>query len=297
MSSKYEALIVANLHKVSEGMVIKNYKELCNVFGMDIKSSGSSKKSQMKCISRFIKYKRIGNSINIIKVYEEPLELFDGRRGNVNHLSISHPDHYKFIVDDFGYDKGKIHSTGSYKLKWECSICSNHFIRSIHNICKGKTVRCTNCNSSSGEKLISKILTKLQLKQKREIKFKDLNGIGGRYLRFDFGIYDNNKLVCLIEYDGAFHDNLDRIKVHDTIKDKYCKDNNIPLLRIHHSVEWINIKMMIVRFVYGYIKLDNLKELIDIEDKVIEYKKYLDLLKNEMVTINNKISELENNIR
>ena len=65
---------------------------------------------------------------------------------------------------------------------------------------------------------------------------------------FDFAILDeNDKVLCLIEYDGEGHfnpvtimkmpykeaDNAFKNTVkHDMIKDLYCKENNIPLIRI-----------------------------------------------------------------
>lgn len=58
-------------------------------------------------------------------------------------------------------------------------------------------------------------------------------------LRFDFYLSDYN---ILIEYNGKQHyysipyfggeDTLKRQKVNDAIKEKYCQDNNIKLIRI-----------------------------------------------------------------
>ena len=68
-----------------------------------------------------------------------------------------------------------------------------------------------------------------------------------RVLPFDFGIYKNNILICIIEYDGEGHFSLIRFNrisskiakkrfkdtiQNDEIKNKYCRDNHIPLLRI-----------------------------------------------------------------
>lgn len=60
-------------------------------------------------------------------------------------------------------------------------------------------------------------------------------------LPFDFYLPFYN--LC-IEYDGELHyrcsemfggqKSLDRIKRHDDIKTKWCKENNIKLLRIHY---------------------------------------------------------------
>ena len=58
-------------------------------------------------------------------------------------------------------------------------------------------------------------------------------------LRFDFAIFDNDKISHLIEYDGEFHfrklyesHDFERQKLHDKLKNEYCVKNNIPLIRI-----------------------------------------------------------------
>jgi hypothetical protein len=103
---------------------------------------------------------------------------------------------------------------------------------------------CLKCSNSKGEIKISKILNKLNINFTREKTFKDLKGAGNGYLRFDFYLPDYN---ILIEFDGRQHFNIkyynkyygkheqndyDNLKIHDYIKTKYCKKNNIKLIRI-----------------------------------------------------------------
>lgn len=69
-------------------------------------------------------------------------------------------------------------------------------------------------------------------------------------LRFDFAILDSNDDVAkLIEYDGEFHykeyyesQTFESLQIHDE-RNQYCKDNNIPLLRIPYwefeNIKWI----------------------------------------------------------
>jgi hypothetical protein len=61
------------------------------------------------------------------------------------------------------------------------------------------------------------------------------------YYRFDCAILDNdNNLIRLIEFDGEQHykesNYYDYQTIHrnDLRKNQYCKDNNIPLVRIPH---------------------------------------------------------------
>ncbi|MFA5559251.1 MAG: hypothetical protein WDA59_07370, partial [Methanofastidiosum sp.] len=58
-------------------------------------------------------------------------------------------------------------------------------------------------------------------------------------LLFDFAIFREDKLECLLEYDGQFHylpingqSKLIYQRINDSIKNKYCKNNNIKLIRI-----------------------------------------------------------------
>ena len=66
----------------------------------------------------------------------------------------------------------------------------------------------------------------------------------GGYLRFDFAIFKNNKLYALIEYDGEQHFNItngwnntqyhQELKTRDKMKDDYCEQHNIPLIRLNY---------------------------------------------------------------
>lgn len=67
-----------NLEKLTEGMVLKNYKELCEVLGEKIKG-GKSKTLQLKELERFIKYRKEGNKFIIEEVFETPKEKIDNR--------------------------------------------------------------------------------------------------------------------------------------------------------------------------------------------------------------------------
>lgn len=117
----------------------------------------------------------------------------------------------------------------------ECPICS------INN------------RISKGEKRIKKWLDDNGYKYSQEYTFEDC--IYKNKLRFDFAVETNNDLL-LIEYDGRQHyfssedkfkqANLDIIKERDSIKNKYCEDNNLKLLRISykefHKIEDILFK-------------------------------------------------------
>lgn len=122
--------------------------------------------------------------------------------------------------------------------KFKCSYCGNIFETQITYIVSGHTSSC-GCIKSKGEEKISKILVSLNIPFKKEKYFKDCkNPKTNTYLYFDFYLPQYN---CLIEYDGEQHyiargwNNELKVKdtqYRDSIKNKYCKDNNIKLIRI-----------------------------------------------------------------
>ena len=100
-----------------------------------------------------------------------------------------------------------------------------------------------NHKSSKLELKVEKILQQNNIFFKREVSFDDLNGCNNTPLRFDFVIYKNNNIFCIIETDGEqhfkfvkhFHKNMFGFKKSlewDRRKNKYCLVHNIPLIRI-----------------------------------------------------------------
>lgn len=107
---------------------------------------------------------------------------------------------------------------------------------------------CPICNQSHGENIVMSHLSKLGLKFEFDKPYKDMKFI--KRLKFDFAIYKNEELNCVIEFDGQHHDKPatfgvlskeEAIKRHkltierDKAKNKYCLEHNIPMLRIHYT--------------------------------------------------------------
>lgn len=104
-------------------------------------------------------------------------------------------------------------------------------------------IKCPYCYGKSvGEQRIAKFLYDFNIKFTTEKTFDGLVSDTGTKLRYDFAIFDNNKIRCLIEYDGVHHyseekfkgnvSDIERVKKHDKIKDEFSITNNIPLIRI-----------------------------------------------------------------
>lgn len=101
--------------------------------------------------------------------------------------------------------------------------------------------------------MVARILDELGVKYTREFRFEDCRDKGT--LPFDFFIEEHNKII---EFDGQGHfepiygeERFVLTKRHDKIKNKYCEDNNIGLLRIPFW-ESENAKSMIINFLKLY---------------------------------------------
>jgi len=136
---------------------------------------------------------------------------------------------------------------------WECKCdCGNVTYETVGQLCrKNGTISC-GCASSKGNVIINNLLKNTQTNFKAEYSFKDLRGVKGGLLRFDFAIFNTNQSIrYLIEYDGIFHfkqqysnDSFKTTKIHDERKNEYCKLHNINLIRISY-LEKDNIENII----------------------------------------------------
>lgn len=135
------------------------------------------------------------------------------------------------------------------KVKFKCNNCENIFDCTPDNLISKNLIGCPKCSNSRGEKKISKFLDLHGIKYKQEYTFKNFKDKNS--LRFDFGVFDNDELLFLIEYDGVQHFNptnfnnlMSKEEVEkqfkdtqkkDKMKNDYCLKNNIKLLRIKYT--------------------------------------------------------------
>ena len=126
-------------------------------------------------------------------------------------------------------------SNGS--IYWHCVCeCGNEKDVLAQSLISGKSLSCgEHSNISRGNSKIIEILNNNNINYEIEKKFSSCKD--KKELPFDF--YINNKY--LIEYDGEQHFNQDSIfdyeytHKHDLIKSNWCKENNIPLIRIPYT--------------------------------------------------------------
>lgn len=94
----------------------------------------------------------------------------------------------------------------------------------------------------SKEFFIRTFLEENNIKYIKEYSFSDLKTSKGGYPRFDFAIFLEDKLYCLLEYQGEQHyktsDNYfgtyER-EVTDKLKKEYCKKKNISFYEIKYD--------------------------------------------------------------
>jgi very-short-patch-repair endonuclease len=138
-------------------------------------------------------------------------------------------------IHNFKYDYSEsIYINSRAKIK---IICPLHgiFIQCAQSHMSGSS--CPNCRESKGERQISLYLNSNNIEHIRQYKF---NNCKNKYpLPFDFYLVKYN--IC-IEFDGIQHfksmdffggdDGYEYLKINDNIKDKFCLENNIKLIRI-----------------------------------------------------------------
>ena len=131
---------------------------------------------------------------------------------------------------------------------WDCLCkkCGNVFTTRGSSIRAGYINSC-GCIHSINEQNITQLLIKNNIQFATQYTFSDLLGVGGKPLRFDFAIFNNNKLSHLIEYNGSQHyikpngvwgESFDNLIKNDKLKEEYCKQNNIPLVIIPYNYQY-----------------------------------------------------------
>ena len=137
-------------------------------------------------------------------------------------------------VHNYKYKYISMYIGAFYKIDIECSK-HGKFSQIARNHLRGSG--CPKCSSSKGEKEIRKYLINNNIKFEEQYKFDGCKN--KRKLPFDFYLSALN--IC-IEYDGEGHyrpfrykgalDKYKSSKCNDKIKNNFCKENNIKLIRI-----------------------------------------------------------------
>lgn len=143
------------------------------------------------------------------------------------------------IIVDKAYKKN-----GVWWWNCICPICNNIFQALPAKVIKNNTTSCGCKIQSSKERIIENILKSIGVSYSKEKRFSDCKY---KYtLPFDFAVYnDDGSIRLLIEYDGEQHfkpvnfyggiSTFSKTQIRDNIKNKYCVDKNIKLLRLNYK--------------------------------------------------------------
>ena len=186
-----------------------------------------------KCPIHGLQKMRVSNLINGRSCPECNLEA----KSELYRLS---PDEVERRITNLG---GKLLNKQDYincterNLIIECAYCGTPFITSLVLFTQHGGQMCPNCKDteSIGERKIRIYLESNNIIFEQEKWFSDCRDI--KPLPFDFYLPDYN---AVIEFDGEqhykqghfTHSRLSYTQAHDAIKNEYCKNNNIKLIRI-----------------------------------------------------------------
>lgn len=146
----------------------------------------------------------------------------------------------------------------------QCQKCGSQREVFRGNLTQGSSQSC-GCMKSRGEEKIVELLKSLGCIYEREYTFIDLVGKNNHKLPFDFAIFSNitkNNLISLLEFDGEQHyrykkstwitkEKFSYIQRNDKIKNQYCYNNNIKLIRIPYwDYDKLNEEYL-MRLIYG----------------------------------------------
>ncbi len=154
-------------------------------------------------------------------------------------------------VHDFKYSYDKtIYIKNQIKVTITCPI---HGDFEQNPLSHTQGCGCSSCNESKGEREIARVFKSYNINFDRQKKFSDCKNI--YELPFDF--YIPSIRTC-IEFDGIQHyesisyfggiEAFKRLKINDKIKNDYCEDNYINLIRIKYN-EIDDIEKIITPFI------------------------------------------------
>lgn len=133
-----------------------------------------------------------------------------------------------------------------YSILYKCKCdCGNETIVYRENLSSLHTTSCGCKKDSYGVSETENILKELEIDFEKEKIFPDARTDKNGFLRMDFYLPEYN---TVIEIDGIQHsytnptgyftqEKLDRMKELDQMKNKYCEDRNIKIIRVPQS-EW-----------------------------------------------------------
>ena len=170
---------------------------------------------------------------------------------NLNHTIDETGKVYGYLtVVDRNFDKDKIKDG---RAMWNCKCkCGNNCVVAGKLLREGKVTSCGCRTQSLGEEAIEKILLSNNFNYAKEylVNVRKEKIYQHHKARFDFAIFEENSLKYFIEFDGLQHfeknirengfgcnnrQSYEKTHERDLLKNQWCKENNIPLIRIPYT--------------------------------------------------------------
>ena len=145
------------------------------------------------------------------------------------------------------HDNEKIDRNGKYPY-WVCKCrCGN--VKSIvgATLRNGMSTSCGCSNKYRLETWIEEIINDYEFDYKKQMTFDNLKGIKNGTLSYDFGLFEDDILICLIECQGKQHyepidyfggkEKFEAQVLNDIIKKEFAeKELQIPLFEVPYSI-------------------------------------------------------------
>lgn len=246
-----------NLNSITEGLVIKNYKELCALLDEPIKAGGKVKQLQLEGWKKYFSYEKKGHSFIITKIYKEPQKqiIKSNKRNNLEYINI-----IALLISDL---LAKGHNNGEVFLSKHRLFKELKMINKNYAFCKQRILKLANYTNIKSE-TIEEWYDSTDSALKRNLE-KALNNLKQESLI----IWSSEITVCKLNVEGYNHynDNFDMNKkvykdefgeeITEYETNTYVKD----YIREATSAEKKKI-IYIEREVMNELECDNKQELI-----------------------------------
>lgn len=114
-------------NNLTVGMIVKNYKDLCRVLGVEVKKTGSnSHKAQLKEFDRYFSYDKQGHKITITEIYDVIQDKIDNRVNNGGNNSIYTDLSQEIILQWLLKNGGYINQTAKHFISELCIANINY---------------------------------------------------------------------------------------------------------------------------------------------------------------------------
>ena len=129
------------IENLTEGMSLRNYKELCNILEIESKKTGSnSYKAQFKEFGRYFEFHKEGHKIIIDKINKEVKNKMDNRRNNKGGNNIKYADDIEYLIlrllDKFNISKKERIGFSKNLLFSHCGLINENY-----RVIKGNTLK------------------------------------------------------------------------------------------------------------------------------------------------------------